>query len=250
MFLTTAQASAIPNRRHNPSALFNRRYGVILYSRFNEMDAHVLLIRLILFGFRARVVIVHDNILFFAAKFLSFGKPASSVYSQNIAMKPIDMKHLRKSAALVPLVALPVVALPASAQGTDEYRVVVNHEEQYSIWFADRELPAGWKDTGEAGTREECLAYIEEVWTDMRPLSLRKRIEANKDLARGNKPYKVVINHEEQYSIWLRDQKMTDEWRETGETCSLKECMAYIEEVWTDMRPLSLRKTTEERKGQ
>jgi MbtH protein len=52
-------------------------------------------------------------------------------------------------------------------------RVVVNHEEQYSIWAADRELPAGWSDTGFAGTREECLAHIETVWTDMRPLSLR-----------------------------------------------------------------------------
>ncbi|MGP3963221.1 MbtH family protein [Nonomuraea sp. 3N208] len=52
-------------------------------------------------------------------------------------------------------------------------RVVVNHEEQYSIWAADREPPPGWSDAGFAGTREECLAHIETVWTDMRPLSLR-----------------------------------------------------------------------------
>ena len=61
---------------------------------------------------------------------------------------------------------------------TDEcqviYKVVVNDEEQYSIWFADRETPAGWKEMGKEGTKAECLAYIEEVWTDMRPLSLRK----------------------------------------------------------------------------
>jgi MbtH protein len=55
-----------------------------------------------------------------------------------------------------------------------EYTVVRNHEEQYSIWWADRDLPAGWQSVGRTGTREECLAHIEEVWTDMRPLSLRR----------------------------------------------------------------------------
>lgn len=59
------------------------------------------------------------------------------------------------------------------------YRVVVNHEEQYSIWVVDRELPLGWKDVGFSGTRPECLAYIEEIWTDMRPLSLRKQMDNN-----------------------------------------------------------------------
>jgi uncharacterized protein YbdZ (MbtH family) len=58
------------------------------------------------------------------------------------------------------------------------YRVVVNHEEQYSIWPADREYPVGWRDGGKTGTKADCLAYIEEVWTDMRPLSLRKHMEA------------------------------------------------------------------------
>ncbi len=57
------------------------------------------------------------------------------------------------------------------------YTVVINHEEQYSIWFADREVPAGWKAVGKTGTKQECLDYIEEVWTDMRPLSLRKKME-------------------------------------------------------------------------
>ncbi|MEV3856888.1 MbtH family NRPS accessory protein [Streptomyces sp. NPDC050095] len=56
-------------------------------------------------------------------------------------------------------------------------RVVLNAEEQYSIWPADRELPAGWSAEGTEGTREECLARIDEVWTDMRPLSLRRRME-------------------------------------------------------------------------
>ena len=53
------------------------------------------------------------------------------------------------------------------------YRVVVNHEEQYSIWPFERALPAGWRDAGKTGSRAECLAFIDEVWTDMRPLSLR-----------------------------------------------------------------------------
>ncbi len=57
------------------------------------------------------------------------------------------------------------------------YQVVVNHEEQYSIWPADRELPLGWNAAGKTGNKQECLDYIREVWTDMRPLSLRKQME-------------------------------------------------------------------------
>ncbi|GGW16292.1 MbtH family protein [Streptomyces globisporus] len=58
------------------------------------------------------------------------------------------------------------------------YRVVLNDEEQYSIWWTDRDLPAGWQAEGTEGTREECLARIAQVWTDMRPLSLRERLAA------------------------------------------------------------------------
>jgi len=58
------------------------------------------------------------------------------------------------------------------------YKVVVNHEEQYSIWPADRENPLGWRDAGKSGSKAECLAYVKEVWTDMRPLSVRKRMES------------------------------------------------------------------------
>ena len=54
------------------------------------------------------------------------------------------------------------------------FMVVINHEEQYSIWPDFKEIPKGWKDVGVSGKKDECLAYIEEVWTDMRPLSLRK----------------------------------------------------------------------------
>jgi MbtH protein len=56
------------------------------------------------------------------------------------------------------------------------YKVVVNDEEQYSIWFVDRDPPPGWKEVGKQGPKDECLAFIEEIWTDMRPLSLRKRM--------------------------------------------------------------------------
>jgi len=59
------------------------------------------------------------------------------------------------------------------------WKVVVNQEEQYSIWPAGRENALGWEDDGCNGTKKECLAYIERVWTDMRPLSLRKRMQAS-----------------------------------------------------------------------
>lgn len=67
------------------------------------------------------------------------------------------------------------------------YKVVVNHEEQYSIWPADRELPLGWDAAGKQGTKQECLNYIEEVWTDMRPLSLRKKMEEMERQQRENR---------------------------------------------------------------
>lgn len=57
------------------------------------------------------------------------------------------------------------------------YKVVMNHEEQYSIWPATRENAPGWRDAGPSGSKAECLAYIERVWTDMRPLSLRRQMD-------------------------------------------------------------------------
>ena len=63
-------------------------------------------------------------------------------------------------------------------EDTRVYQVVMNHEEQYSIWFSERPLPKGWHAVGKEGPKSECLAYIEEVWTDMRPLSLRKSMAA------------------------------------------------------------------------
>ncbi|MCP5049990.1 MAG: MbtH family NRPS accessory protein [bacterium] len=74
--------------------------------------------------------------------------------------------------------------------GDDRYKVVINHEEQYSIWPEDREVPAGWKAEGKIGTKQECLDHIEEVWTDMRPLSLRKKMEELEKKAAQETPKK------------------------------------------------------------
>jgi MbtH protein len=60
------------------------------------------------------------------------------------------------------------------------YTVVINDEEQYSIWFDGRALPAGWRAVGMTGTKDECLAYIDREWTDMRPLSLRTWLDEGK----------------------------------------------------------------------
>jgi MbtH protein len=61
-------------------------------------------------------------------------------------------------------------------EDTTIYKVVVNHEKQYSIYPANRPNPLGWNDAGKTGHRAECLDYVREVWTDMRPLSLRLRM--------------------------------------------------------------------------
>jgi MbtH protein len=61
-------------------------------------------------------------------------------------------------------------------EDTTVYKVVVNHEQQYSIYPVDRANPLGWNDAGKTGPKADCLAYVKEVWTDMRPLSLRLRM--------------------------------------------------------------------------
>ncbi|ABX04749.1 MAG TPA: MbtH family protein [Herpetosiphon sp.] len=65
-------------------------------------------------------------------------------------------------------------------QTTDDdttiYNVVINHEEQYSIWPAERENPLGWSNVGVSGNKQTCLDHIKAVWTDMRPLSLRQAL--------------------------------------------------------------------------
>jgi MbtH protein len=63
------------------------------------------------------------------------------------------------------------------------YHVVVNHEEQYSIWPEYKAVPKGWKTVGRTGQKQECLDYIKDVWTDIRPLSLRKAMAENAELS-------------------------------------------------------------------
>ena len=69
----------------------------------------------------------------------------------------------------------------AAGEPGTKFRVVMNHEEQYSIWPAYREVPAGWREVGVQGSEQECLEYIETHWTDMRPLSLRRAMEQARD---------------------------------------------------------------------
>ncbi|MFI0817469.1 MbtH family protein [Streptomyces sp. NPDC021098] len=59
------------------------------------------------------------------------------------------------------------------------YQVLRNDEDQYSLWPADLDVPDGWQTVGKEGTKEECSAYVDEVWTDMRPRSLRERMAAD-----------------------------------------------------------------------
>ena len=95
----------------------------------------------------------------------------------------LDNSHVRHALIvklcdnMIELFVLEITAMSNDTEDKTIYKVVLNHEEQYSIWPANRENPLGWKDAGKSGTKEECLAYIKEVWTDMRPLSLRKKMQ-------------------------------------------------------------------------
>lgn len=69
--------------------------------------------------------------------------------------------------------------------GTARFEVVLNHEEQYSIWPQGWDLPPGWRAAGHSGSKAECLAHIDEVWSDMRPLSLRRHEASTPGPAQG-----------------------------------------------------------------
>lgn len=79
-----------------------------------------------------------------------------------------------------------VAEVPDETHGTEDeqYIVVVNHEEQYSIWPNWRDLPLGWTQVGDPNEREACLDWIEEHWTDMRPKSLRLFMDAQASAVR------------------------------------------------------------------
>ena len=121
----------------------------------------------------------------------------------------------------------------------DRYMVVINHEEQYSVVPMSNDPHKSMKNVKFRGDLKACSEYIEEVWTDMRPLSIQKMNLSDKT------KYQVVINHEEQYSIWPVDRKLPKHYKPTEIAGSLNKCQMYIEEVWTDMRPLSVRRKQE-----
>jgi MbtH protein len=121
------------------------------------------------------------------------------------------------------------------SQDSGKYQVVINHEEQYSVWPVKVNPPDGWRAITKPGSLKKCSNYIRKNWTDMRPLSIQK------EYALSDK-YAVVINHEEQYSIWPAKANPPDGWKTTDIKGAYAECFDYIEEVWTDMRPLSVRK--------
>jgi MbtH protein len=75
-------------------------------------------------------------------------------------------------------------SMPNSDKKEDKaiYKVVVNQEEQYSIWLEDRQNPLGWNYAGKTGTKQECLDYIKATWTDMRPRSLRLKMEQDEKI--------------------------------------------------------------------
>jgi MbtH protein len=74
------------------------------------------------------------------------------------------------------------------------YKVVVNHEMEYSLWPAGRSNPLGWLDAGHQGSREQCLAHVRAVWTDMRPLSLRREM-ACMPLDHGSRAPERQVEH-------------------------------------------------------
>jgi MbtH protein len=74
-----------------------------------------------------------------------------------------------------------VTDMSSEDEDSRRYTVVVNQEEQYSIWLAETPVPDGWTEVGKRGTKSECLAHIAAVWTDMRPLSLRSSLSARSD---------------------------------------------------------------------
>lgn len=81
------------------------------------------------------------------------------------------------------------MTLDSESEDTTVYKAVMNHEEQYSIWPADKANPPGWNDAGKTGSKAECLAYIKDVWTDMRPLTVRKKLEeAERNQANASEP--------------------------------------------------------------
>ena len=144
-------------------------------------------------------------------------------------------------AGCLALTATVAVSQDAKKETNNPYMVVVNHEEQYSVWPQQKTEGTEWRVAVESCGLDACHDYIEEVWTDMRPLSLRKEM-ADEKLDAGKAKFRIIVNHEEQYSVVLAESDVPKGWKSIGKAGSLAECQDQIEEVWTDMRPLSMRK--------
>ena len=78
---------------------------------------------------------------------------------------------------------------PDEEEDTRNYAVVMNDEEQYSIWLVDKPVPAGWRTVGKSGPKAQCLAHIQEVWTDMRPKSLREAMVEDERKQKSTPPH-------------------------------------------------------------
>ncbi len=163
---------------------------------------------------------------------------------------------LRTAAVLLSSIAL---SGTTQAQERIRYQVIVNPEEQYAVWVADEQVPTGWKATGRTGGLGQAMDYIEEVWTDMRPRSLRTRM-AQRGIERDAIKYQVLVRKERTgddrendgipsgyygYMLWPAEETFPEELTPTGKVGTFGEASEYIEEVWTDMRPLSLRRRLE-----
>jgi uncharacterized protein YbdZ (MbtH family) len=122
----------------------------------------------------------------------------------------------------------------------DIYRVVVNDEEQYSIWPDYRDIPLGWKDVGVTGAKDACLDHIERVWTDMRPLSLRKKMEEWKNNPPSPAPAPVEEHDEPPLVTRLSSGRHPVEvsLRPTKEIARFKECLdrGYVHIKFTATR--------------
>lgn len=105
---------------------------------------------------------------------------------------------------------------------TDQYKVVINHEEQYSIWPSEKPLTKEWTLTEKKGTYTDCMNYIEEVWTDMRPLSIRKMNLSEET------PYMVIEKKDHLLAVWPEKMKLPEGWKKSGPCVQLEHCNKLI----------------------
>jgi len=127
------------------------------------------------------------------------------------------------------------------AQELLSYRVFTNADSMMFVSEVKLGETLGVPIGPETCTLADCQKWIKANWTDMRPLSLKKHMDAD-SLSVVDTKLSIVVNHEEQYSLKLAGDKTPSGWKEVGKTCTLSDCMTYLSSTWTDMRPLSQRK--------